>query len=134
MLSLTQKTNTDVARYKSDEEIPRPRLTDEERIDALFLAILFTSILPIMIAYFAHSIIPHKCFNKLDILCTLPLGYALMYLSSIILYIAAYARFGFLYIAKKNLRKSSIVMVIATILYIITFILALIPAFFYKVA
>jgi len=134
MFDITKKTNTKTKQYKCDSEIPKPSLTDEERIEALFLAIIFTSALPIMIAYFAHSAVPHKCFDKLNILCTLPPGYFLMYLSSIILYVVAYAKFGFRYIAKQNLKTPSMLMIVAIILYILTFILALIPAFFYKVA
>ena len=127
-------TSPHTSQYKCDSEIPRPSLTDEERIEALFLAIIFTSALPIMIAYFAHAAIPHKCYAKLDIICTLPPGYILMYLSSIIIYVTAYAKFGFRYIAKQNLRTPSLVMVIAAILYVLTFILDLLPALFYKVA
>ncbi len=119
--------------YKCDLEIPRPAISDEEKIEALIMAVVFTSILPVLIAYFAHSAIPHRCFTRLDILCTLPLGYVLMYLSSIILYIAAYANFGFRYIAKKNLKTPSILMVVAVIFYLITFVLSLIPALLYKV-
>ena len=119
--------------YKSDEEIPRPRLTDEERINAFILAILFTSALPILIAYFAHTVIPHKCLGNLDILCVLPLGYSIMYFSALVLYVIGYAKFGFSYIAKQDLKAPARLMTVAIILYIITFILALIPAFFYKV-
>lgn len=132
-MNVCQKMHAHPDIYKCDSEIPRISLTDEERIEATLLAIVFSSFLPIMIAYFAHSAIPHMCVEKLNLMCSLAPGYLVMYFVSIVVYFSAYVKFAFRYVAKQNLRTPSLIMIVAAILYVLTFILSLIPAFFYKV-
>lgn len=119
---------------KSKGIYKKPELDDEERMDSLFLNIVFTSILPILIAYFAHYVLPHKCLPSINIICSVPVLYFFMYLFSVLVYFSAYVKFEFHYIARRSLKNPSIVMVLALVFYLLTFILSLIPSFLTKAA